>query len=223
MSIAAALRAGVGDFYRQSWRLALLNACVALAIVAVIAAALFVRAALLLGVLVGPLGATLLHCCVKLLHTHELRLGDALAGLRATWSRGLLLGACVAAAVILGLVAVPFYTGFGVWGWPLAALTLYLVAMFLVLQFALWPLAVLEPDRPLLDTLRAATAMLARRPLGFLALGATLLLVNALGLLLGLLPFFLLTIAYSFLVSAHFALPHTEPEADSWRVSPTTT
>jgi hypothetical protein len=223
MSVAAALRAGVSDFYGQTWRLALLNACAAGAVVGVIAAGLFVRAALVLSVLVGPVAAMLMHCCLGLLRTHELRLADAFAGLRATWRRGLVLGALLVAASILGLVAVPFYAGLGVWTWPFAALTIYLVVSFLVLQLALWPLALLEPNRPLLDALRAATASVVARPLGFLSLAGALVLVNLLGLLLGLLPFFLLTIAYSFLVSAHFALPQTEPEADTWRASPTTT
>jgi hypothetical protein len=223
MSVATALRAGVGDFYRQSWRLALLNASVSSALAAVVTAALFIRAAFILAVLVGPLAAMLMHCCLTLLRTHELRLADAGVALRTTWRRGLALGACVVGAAILGIVAVPFYAGFGMLALPLAALTVYLVVAFLVLQVALWPLAVLEHDRPLLDAFRTATTVVLRRPFGFLALGGALTLVNALGLLLGLVPFFTLTIAYSFLVSARFALPHTQPEAESWRVSPTTT
>jgi hypothetical protein len=223
MSAAAALRAGTGDFYRQSWRLALLNTVLGVALAAVIAATLFVRTALALAVLVGPLATGLMHCCVKLVQTHELRFRDALAGVRATWRRGLALGALAVGALILVLVAVPFYAENGVWAWPLAALTAYLALVFLVLQLALWPLAVLNPERPLAEVLRAAAAAVMRRPSGFLAVAAALLVVNIAGLVAGLLPFFTLTIAYSFLVSAHLALPHTQPEAEPWRVSPTTT
>ena len=223
MTVAAALRAGVGDFYRQSWRLALLNLAVALTLAGAMAAALFVRAAVVLSVLCGPLLAMLMYCCLTLLTTHDLRLADALVGLRLTWRRGLALGALLVAAIVLGFVAVPFYAELGVWAWPLAALTLYLVLAFLVLQVALWPLAVSEPTRPLFDALRAATTALVRRPLDFFGLGVALVVVNLLGLLFGILPFFALTIAYSSLVSARFALPHTEPEAESWRASPTTT
>ena len=223
MSAAAALRAGIGDFYRQSWRLAMLNTVLGLALAAVIAGTLFVRMALALAVLVGPLATGLMHCCVMLVQTHELRFRDALAGVRATWRRGLALGALVAGAAILVLVALPFYAENGVWAWPLAALTAYLALAFLVLQLALWPLAVVELERPFADVLREAAVAVMRRPFGFLAVAAALLVVNIAALVAALLPFFTLTIAYSFLVSAHFALPHTEPEAEPWRVSPTTT
>jgi hypothetical protein len=223
MTVAASLRAAISDFYGQSWRMVLLNACVALSLAAVAAATLFVRVAIVLGVLVGPLVTMLMHCCLTLLRTDELHLGNALTGLRTTWRRGLVLGSLVVGALVLGVVAVPFYAGLGVWAWPLAVLTVYLVLMFLVLQLAIWPIAVAFPDRPLLDTIRTAGAVVARRPFRFVALAAALAAVNTLGLLLGLLPFFMLTIAYSFFVSAHFALPQTEPEAEPWRVSPTTT
>jgi hypothetical protein len=223
MTVAAALRAAVSDFYAQSWRMALLNACVALSLAAAAAATLLARVAIVLGVLIGPLATMLMHCCLKLLRTHELHLADAVTGLRTTWHRGLALGSLVVGALILGVVAVPFYAGVGVWAWPLAVLTVYLLLMFLVLQLAIWPIAVAAPDRPLLDALRTAGAAVARRPFGFVALATALAAVNTLGLLLGLLPFFMLTIAYSFFVSAHFALPLTEPEAEPWRVSPTTT
>jgi hypothetical protein len=223
MSVAAALRTAAGDFYRQSWRLVLLNAAVGLALAGVIAASLFVRIALVLGVFVGPLAAMLMRCCLTLVQTHELRLADAGAALRSTLRRGLVLGALAVAVVVVGIVAVPFYAGLGVWAWSLAALTAYLVAMFFALQLMVWPLALLEPERPLVDAFRAATNAALRRPLRFLGVGGAVLVVNVLGLVAGILPFFTLTIAYSFLVSAHFALPHTESEAEPWRVSPTTT
>ena len=54
---------------------------------------------------------------------------------------------------------------------------------------------------------RDAALVLARRPFGFLGLAVTLLLVNVIGVAAAILPFLTLTIAYSFLVSAHFALP----------------
>jgi hypothetical protein len=54
---------------------------------------------------------------------------------------------------------------------------------------------------------RDAALLLARRPLGFVGLALVLLLVNVLGVAAAILPFLTLTIAYSFLVSAHFTLP----------------
>jgi hypothetical protein len=49
--------------------------------------------------------------------------------------------------------------------------------------------------------------VVGRRPWGFAGLALALLLVNAIGVVAAILPFLTLTIAYSFLVAAHFALP----------------
>ena len=72
---------------------------------------------------------------------------------------------------------------------------------------ALWPLVVFEPNRPLRSVARDAAFALLRRPTGFAGLAFALLLVNLVGIAAAILPFLTLTIAYSFLVSAHFALP----------------
>jgi hypothetical protein len=79
--------------------------------------------------------------------------------------------------------------------------------VFCVFQLALWPLVVFEPDRPLTVVARDALYVVARRPWGFVGLAVALLLVNVVGVAAAILPFLTLTIAYSFLVSAHFALP----------------
>jgi hypothetical protein len=79
--------------------------------------------------------------------------------------------------------------------------------MFGVFQLALWPLAVFEVGRPLRAVTRDAALAVVRRPLGFLGLALALLLVNVVGVAAAVLPFLTLTISYSFLVSAHFALP----------------
>jgi hypothetical protein len=128
-------------------------------------------------------------------------------GLRRHWRHGIVLGAALAIAVAAGAVVVPFYARAGTWAWPLAALSLYLLLMFGVFQLALWPLAVFEVGRPLRAVARDAALAVARRPLGFLGLALALLLVNVVGVAAAILPFLTLTISYSFLVSAHFALP----------------
>ena len=93
------------------------------------------------------------------------------------------------------------------WAWPLAAVSLYLLLLFGVFQLALWPLAVFEVQRPLATVARDAARAFLRRPIGFLGLAVALAIVNAVGVAAAILPFLTLTIAYSFLVSAHFALP----------------
>ena len=207
MSLARALGVAATDLYHQSWRLIVLNALLAAVLVGVILASLAIRPALLLLVLLGPVAAAVMHCTVTLAQTEELRLSEVVVGLRRHWRRGLALGVLVAAAAILGAIAVPFYSRAGAWAWPLAALSVYVLLAFALFQLALWPLAVFEDARPFRAVVRDAAFVVGRRPWGFAGLALVLLLVNAIGVAAAILPFLTLTIAYSFLVSAHFALP----------------
>ncbi|MGZ4348678.1 MAG: hypothetical protein ACXVE1_13620 [Gaiellaceae bacterium] len=207
MSLGRAFGVAAADLYHQAWRLVILNTLLALGLVLVVLASIAVRPALLLAVLAGPAIAALMHCAVTLAQTEDLRLGEALTGLRRHWRRGLVLGILLAVAVGIGVLAVPFYARVGTWAWPLAAVCVYLLLMFGVFQLALWPLAVFEPGRPLRAVAQDAALVVARRPLGFVGLAVALLLVNVIGVAAAILPFLTLTIAYSFLVSAHFALP----------------
>src|SRR5256714_1013399 len=119
-----------------------------------------------------------------------------------------LMAASVLAIVpILLLFVVPFCAHAGTWAWPLAATSLYLLLAFGLFQLALWPLVVFETDCPLRALARDAALALLRRPAGFAGLALALLLVNVVGVAAAILPFLTLTMAYSFLVSAHFALP----------------
>ena len=207
MSLARALGIAATDLYHQSWRLVVLNALLGAVLVGVVLASLANRPAILLVVLLGPAAAAVMHCTVTLAQTEELRLSEAVVGLRRHWRRGLALGAIMAAAAILGAVAVPFYSRAGTWAWPLAALSVYVLLVFALFQLALWPLAVFEDARPFRTVVRDAALVVCRRPWGFAGLALALLLVNIIGVAAAILPFLTLTIAYSFLVSAHFALP----------------
>jgi hypothetical protein len=207
MSLARALGIAATDLYHQSWRLIVLNALLAAVLVGVILASVAIRSALLLLVLLGPVAAAVMHCTVTLAQTEELRLSEVVVGLRRHWRRGLVLGVLVAAAAVLGAIAVPFYSRAGAWAWPLAALSVYVLLAFALFQLALWPLAVFEDARPFRAVVRDAAFVVGRRPWGFAGLALALLLVNVIGLAAAILPFLTLTIAYSFLVSAHFALP----------------
>lgn len=207
MSLGRALGVAAADLYHQAWRLVILNTLLGFGLVLIVLASIAVRGAFILAVLIGPAIAAVMHCAVTLAQTEDLRLAEALRGLRRLWRRGLALGVALAAAVGLGALAVPFYAHAGTWAWPLAALCVYLLLMFAVFQLALWPLAVFESGLPLKAVARDAALTVARRPLGFLGLGVALLLVNVIGVAAAILPFLTLTIAYSFLVSAHFALP----------------
>jgi hypothetical protein len=207
MRLRTALGVAAGDLYHQSWRLVVLNVLLGVVLIGIVLASIASPLALALVVLLGPAALTVMHCAVTLAQTEELRLGEAVSGLRRLWRRGLALGVLVTLAAVLGAFAVPFYARAGGWAWPLAALSIYVLLVFFVVQLALWPLAVFEEARPLPEVLRQAMFAVGRRPLGFLGLAVALLVVNAIGVIAAVLPFLTLTIAYSFLVSAHFALP----------------
>ncbi|HYY02991.1 MAG TPA: hypothetical protein VE736_03815 [Gaiellaceae bacterium] len=207
MTLASSLRVAATDLYHQAWRLLILNTVLGAALVAAIVASFVARSALFLVVLVGPVAVAVMHCAVTLAQTEDLRLAELLVGLRRYWRRGLALGGLLALGVALAIVVVPFYARAGTWAWPLAALCVYVLLLLGVFQLALWPLAVFEADRPFALVARDALRVVARRPWGFASLAGALLLVNVIGVAAAILPFLTLTIAYSFLVSAHFALP----------------
>lgn len=203
-----ALRAALRDLYAQSWRFFLLNAALSACLVPVAVAGLWAPAAWLLLLAAGPLAAALVHCAVVTATTGELRLGDALEGLRLHRRRGLVLGAVFSGGSGLGVYAVAFYGGRGVL--LLAALAVYLLIALLSFQLVLWPLAVADPDRPLRLVLEDALRTLLARPLQALVLTLALVLVNLVGVALAIVPFLTLTIAYSCLAAVRFALPVEE-------------
>jgi hypothetical protein len=207
MSVRAALRHALRDLYEQSWRLVLLNTALSAVVLAILVLGSYAPAALVLGIGVGPLVAALMHCAVSLVRDGELRLGDAVEGVRLHWRRGLELGALGGGVVLAGLVAVRTYGSAGAYTWPLAFVVAYLLALFLVFQLLLWPLAVTERERPLRRLLADAGAALLRRPAASLGLGLALLLINALGAAAAILPLLTITVAYSFVAAARFALP----------------
>jgi hypothetical protein len=211
MSVGASLRSAVRDFYQQSWRLLVLNAALSTFVLSVVGLGLWFAPVLALLVLVGPFAAALMHCAVTLVQTEELRLGDAVTGLRLYWRRGLVLGLAALAVLAAAAFAVPFYAGIGGWWWVPALVALYAAGIFGVVQLLLWPLAVFELDRPLADVARESLVGLLRRPAAGSALALVLLAINLVGLAAGVVPFLTLTVAYSFLAAAHFALPRPEP------------
>jgi hypothetical protein len=214
MTVGDTLRAALVDFYEQSWRLLLLNTTLSATAIAIVWTAFYTPVALALIVVLGPLAAALMHCAVKLVREDELHLGDALEGVALHWRRGLALGTMAIGAAVLTFFALRFYAGLGTLAWPLGILALYLALLFGVYQLSLWPLAVFERDRAFRAVLADAAIALVRRPAASVGLTLALLLVNLAGLAAAVIPFLTLTIAYSFLAAAHFALPRElAPEA----------
>lgn len=207
MSARAALRHALRDMYEQSWRLVILNSALSAAVLAVLLLASYAPVALVLGIAVGPLAAALMHCAVSLVRQQELRLGCAVEGVRLHWRRGLQLAALIGVVVAAGVVAVRAYGSSGALAWPLAFAAAYLLALFLVFQLLLWPLAVADRERGLSSLLRDAAVALLRRPGASVGLALALLVINALGAAAAVLPLLTMTIAYSFVAAARFALP----------------
>jgi len=211
MRVGQVLRLSLSDFYDNSWRLLPVNALLGLVLAAVAFATLAVHAAIVLVVLAGPIAAALVHCAVLLVRDGSVTLADAREGLRLHWRRGLALGAMGAALLGLAVLAIVFYSSTSLL-WPLAFCTVYVLILLGIYQIVLWTLAIAEPGRPLLATAREATRLVLRRPGTTLLLGLALLLVNAAGVAAAVLPFLTLTIAYTFIAAAHFALPRPIPE-----------
>jgi len=210
MTVKGALRSALRDMYEQSWRLVVLNSALAAVVLAVLWLASYAPIALVLGIGVGPLVAALMHCAVCLVRDQELRLASAVEGVRLHWRRGLELAVLAGVVVLAGIAAVRAYGSSGALAWPLAFVAAYLLALFLVFQLLLWPLAVVERDRPLRHLLADAGAALVRRPGASVGLALALLLINALGAAAAVLPLLTITVAYSFVAAARFALPQLE-------------
>jgi hypothetical protein len=205
MGPGSALRAAAVDFYHQSWRLAVFNAVLSAVVLGVLYLALFAHPLFaLLVILVGPIAAALMHCAVQLAQNDELRFRDALTGLRLHWLRGLALAALTLLVAWLGLIALRFY---GSDRWLLSVLVGDVLAVFAVVQLLTWPRAVHFQDRPLFRIFGDALGDFLSRPIPALGFALALLLVNVIGLAAAVMPFLTLTVAYSFLATAHFALP----------------
>jgi hypothetical protein len=207
MTLRRALGVAASDLYHQAWRLILLNVLLGVAVFLVVLSAIATRPAVVLAVFIGPLVAAVMHCAVTLAQTEDLRLIEVVTGLRRHWRRGLLLGVALAIVSVVAAVVVPFYAHAGTWAWPFAVLSVYILLLYGVFQLALWPMLVFEVERPFGGVVRDAAHAFLRRPFGFLALAVALLAVNVIGVAAAIIPFLTLTIAYSFLVAAHFALP----------------
>ena len=199
MTARRALVAALGDGYRHSWQLVLVNCAAGAVIYAAALGAAYALPAALLAVAAGPIVAALAHCAVVLTRTEDLAWSDVREGLRLHWRRGVKLGAIATGGIALGILATWFYADRGLW--PVAGITAYLLAAFCVWQLVAWPLAVAGVERPLA---RAAQELL-RRPASAVALGVVLVLVNAVGVVM-IIPLLTITLAFSFLATAHFAL-----------------
>jgi hypothetical protein len=211
MNPREAMRLALRDFYENSWRLVLVNAAFGVVLVASVLAALAVPlAAAVIVAAAGPATAALVHCAVTLVRTGSLALADAWDGLRLHWRRGLELVVLGAALVGLGVAALRFYGGLALW--PLAFLTVYVFVLLGIYQLVLWTYAIAEPTRGLGSAALEAASLVAARPGATIALGLVLLLVNLVGLAAAVMPFLTLTVAYTFLATAHFVLPAPTPE-----------
>ena len=97
-------------------------------------------------------------------------------------------------------------------------LVVYLIAVFVVYQIHLWRSPSASRSGPSARVVAEAGIALGRRPWTTLGLGLALLAVNLIGLVLAVLPFLTMTIAYSALASARFALPLRAAEEEKpWR------
>jgi hypothetical protein len=210
VTAGSALRLALRDLYGNSWRLVPVNVALGAVLVGVGIAAVAVHAALVLVLVAGPVAAALVHASVTLVRTGNVTLADARAGLVLHWRRGVTLAGFGGALVLLGAFALHFYGSRHLW--PLAFLTLYLLALLGTYAVVLLVVAVAEPSLSLAAAAAEAARVAVRRPGATLVLGLALLLVNAAGLAAAVMPFLTVTVAYSCVAVAHFTLPRPTPE-----------
>jgi hypothetical protein len=205
-----ALGRALRDFYEHSWLLLAINATLGVALVVAVLATLAMPLAVVAVALAGPLLAAVVHCAVTLQRTGNLAFADAWEGLRVHWRHGLVLA--FAGAVLFGaaLFALRFYGNAAVW--PLAFLSLYVLVLLVIYELVLWTVAIAEPEQGLRRSMAQAAGFVASRPFATLLLGLVLLLVNIAGIAAAVMPFLTLTVAYTFLATAHFVLPPTTEE-----------
>lgn len=204
MRLSDAMWLALRDFYANSWRLVPVNAALGAVLVASVLATLAVPAAAIVVLAAGPVTAALVHCSVTLVQTGNLALADAWEGLRLHWRRGVVLGAAGAGLMLVGFLALRLYVSASLW--PLAMLVVYVVVLLGIYQLVLWTLAIADAARPLRSLAREALVVMGRRPGAMIMLGLALLVVNAIGIAAAVMPFLTITLAYTFLVAAHFLL-----------------
>jgi len=200
-----ALVLALRDFYEHSWLLLAINAALGVGLVAAVLATLAMPLAVVVIAFAGPLLAAVVHCAVTLQRTGNLAFADAWEGLRLHFRHGLVLA--LAGAVLVGsaIFALRFYWSSALW--PLAFLSLYVLVLLLIYGLVLWTFAIAEPERGLRRSASEAAGFVVSRPLSTLLLGLVLVLVNVAGIAAAVMPFLTLTVAYTFLATAHFVLP----------------
>jgi hypothetical protein len=213
MSINDVLRRALATTYQSSWRLLVVNTALSIVVAAAILAMPTLPLGLLLAcVLAGPLAAALAYCVVTLVRGDDIRLADAVVGLRLHWRDGLVLGALFGVGLMAGVVAVTFYVSEPHRVWPLAVGAVYLIGFFCLLVLVAWPHLIVDPRLGVRGALRVAGLELLRRPWRGLGLGVALLVVNLLGAVT-VVPLLTLTVAYTFTAAAFAVLPELDEEA----------
>jgi hypothetical protein len=212
--VGEALRRAASDFYDESWRFVLLNSAFSVYVLVVLALAAYAPIALVLLVGAGVPAAALVSAAVTVVEAGSVTFAEVVEGLSRSWRRGLILAAVVGAVVLATVISFDFYGDAGMLVWPLAVVVIYLAAIFALFQLMLWPLAIRDHDRPLLDVAVEAALAVVRRPVPVVGLALALLAVNLVGLALAVLPLLTMTLAYSSLAAARFALPPVPLEED---------
>lgn len=213
MTVRRALRSALADTYQSSWRLLVLNTALSVVVfLVVILVSAFPLALFVAPLVAGPVAAALAHCVVTLIREQEFRLSDAVAGMRRFWGRGLILGGIFGLVLLLGTLAVAFYSSERHRVLPLAVLAVYVVAVAALIVLVAWLFAIADPEKGVGDALRRAFFLALRSPVRMLVFGTALFLVNLAGAVT-VLPLLTLTIAYSFLATARLVLPFPEEVA----------
>jgi len=209
MSLRAALRTSLTDFYFNSWRLAPANlAWGAVLILAVVAGLLTIVGVALLIALAVPT-AGLYRMGALIARGEPAAFSDFLDGMRRFGAAAVLVGgaAAILAIVFATNVAVGFSAGNPI-GWVISAMALWGLVGLLMLLVAFWPVLV-DPERQgigLRRRLALAGLVVIGRPARMIILTATIAFILIVSTIL-FAALVLMSVAYVALVSARVVLP----------------
>lgn len=208
--IWSAVRAALGDFYYNSWRLVPANLAWGALLLALLAAAGLWSALALLGLpLLAVPQAGMARLAALIARGESVSLGDAVDAWRRYLAPSLLLGYGLAIpAVVLGVNVVYGIADGGIVAVAIGTLALWGLVALAAFGVAAWPLLVdpVREDVPVRDRLRLAAMLGLAHPGRLLGLAGVVALVLALSTA-AFAALLSVSVAYAALIAARYVLP----------------
>lgn len=209
MSLRAALRTSMTDFYFNSWRLAPANVAWGAVLILAVVAGLFTIVGVALLIVLAVPTAGLYRMGALIARGEPAAFSDFLDGMRRFGAAAVLVGA--AAAILAIVFATNVAVGFGAGnpiGWVISAMALWGLVGLVMLLVAFWPVLV-DPERQgigLRRRLALAGLVVIGRPGRMIVLAAMVAFILIVSTIL-FAALVLMSVAYVALLSARVVLP----------------